>query len=302
MKKLMFAALALTAQLQAYFFFSPETLEKNLTAYSAEEKEWIAKDLKVVKSVCFPEKPESKTRPRYLATAGSPGSRKTTTLERFLDTHPDYASCIYIDPDPRTLKYMVHTYVSRSLNPLTIAKVGDYNEVIKQGYEKWRLGSLYISGVLLEEALENHYDVAHGTTLTADFVPRLLQTIRDAGYEITLLLCSAEDNFRSDAIRYRNEVQRFYQCSPEDAVNKGKFFPQRMETYFTYADRLHFYWSDDLQTAERLAASWENGRLTIIDQEAWERFGQKYEGVRQALLNDGKEILAWADLVNRYAR
>ncbi len=293
-----FATAAISVQ--AHFFYPQEMLDSNLKTYSEEEKRAIQKDLSVVQSVCFPENPQSKTRPIYLATAGSPGSRKTTILEKFLKTHLEYADCIYLDPDPRTLKYMVHTYISRSLSPLVISESKDYLTAIKNAYEKWRFASMYICSTLLEKAFLNRYDVAHGATLTGEIVPRLLNTIKEAGYEITLLLCCAEDEFRVQAIKYRNEVQRFYQSSHEDAVAKGKLFPQRMESYFTYADKLHFFWSDNLETPERLAASYEEGELLIHDPLAWDCFVQKYEKDRQALLAEGKNLPSFQDLITKY--
>jgi hypothetical protein len=302
MKKFLLSLLLFAISLNAHFFFSPEVLRGNLKTYSDEEKNAIEKDLLVVRNVCFPEHPQPKERPLYLATAGSPGSRKTTILERFLKTHPEYSDCVYLDPDPRTLKYMVHTYISRSLSPLAAAETGDYRTVIKQAYDKWRGGSNYISATLLEEAFQLRYDIAHGTTLTGEVVPRLLQTIHDAGYDIALLLCSCEDEFRVNAITHRNEVQRFYQSSPEDALSKGKFFPQRMPTYLAYADKLYFYWSDDLAVPERLAATYENGTVTILDTDAWNRFAHKYEKDRAALQAEGKELPAWEALFTSIPR
>jgi len=302
MRNIFISAVLAAASLQANFFFTQEMLEGNLKTYTEEEKAAIEKDRAVVKSVCFPANPQSKERPRYVASAGSPGSRKTTILEKFLSQNPEYSDCIYLDPDPRTLKYMAHTYISRSLSPLVIAGADNYGEVIKNAYNKWRFGSTYIAAALLEEAFQNRYDVAHGATLTGDIVPRMLQTIKEGGYEITLLLCSCEDDFRVQAITRRNEVQRFYQSSPEDAVAKGKFFPQRMGAYFTYADKLRFYWSDSLETPERLAASYEDGRLAIHDQEAWERFIGKYEKDREALKAEGKELPSWEELTGNFIR
>lgn len=297
MKKVFLAAILAMSSVHAHFFLSEEMINSNLKSYTEEEKVAIQKDLAVVKSVCFPDKLVSKKHPIYVATAGSPGSRKTTILEKFLHNNAAYADCVYLDPDPRTLKYMVHTYISRSLNPYMIAETGDYNLVIKNGYDKWRAASNYISGTLTEEVLSNHADFAHGTTLTGDVVPGLLQKLKDNGYEITLLLCSATDDFRVASVIYRNDVTRFYQSSPEDIVSKGKFFPQRLKTYFTFADKLYFYWSDNINETEHLAATFDKGKLTVQDQEAWNLFSQKYESDREALRAEGKDLLSWDDLI-----
>lgn len=301
MKKIIIGALLAFSSLQAYFFYSPEMREANLSAYTEEEKSAIEKDLFFVKSVCFSENPQPKDRPLYIATAGSPGSRKTTILERFLNNHEEYSDCVYLDPDPRTLKYMAHTYISRSLSPLLVSQVQDYDQVIQDAYNKWRYASTHICAALLEEAFQNRRDVAHGTTMTGKHAPPLLKSIQDAGYKITLLLCSCEDDFRVNSITYRNAVQRFYQSSPEDAIAKGKLFPERMETYFTYADKLYFFWSDDLMSPERLAGSYKGGKLTIHDADAWDRFVRKYERDRQALRTEGKELPSWEELLKMRA-
>jgi len=92
---------------------------------------------------------------------------------------------------------------------------------------------------------------------------------------------------RRDSVTYRNEVVRFYQSSPEDAVSKGILFPQRMQSYFTYADQLYFFWSDSLHFTERLAEIWTKGNLTILDDEAMQRFIDKYEADRRTFQASG---------------
>lgn len=68
---------------QPYFFFPRDNLSKNLKNYSEQEKKLIERDLEVVRSVCFSDKEASGETPLYIATAGAPGSRKTTILEKF---------------------------------------------------------------------------------------------------------------------------------------------------------------------------------------------------------------------------
>ena len=297
MKRIFIAALLATSSVHAHFFLPEEMIHSHLKSYTEEEKTAIQKDLAVVKSVCFPTHLEAKKHPVYLATAGSPGTRKSTILEKFLHNNAAYTDCVYLDPDTRTLKYMVHTYISRSLSPYVVAETGDYNLVVKNGYEKWRGASLYISGMLIEEVLGHQADFAHGTTLTGDVVSSLLQKLKEKGYEITLLLCSATDDFRVASVRYRNEVTRFYQSSPEDILSKGKLFPQRLKTYFTYADKLYFYWSDALSETERLAATYDRGKLRVQDMEAWNLFAQKYEMDRESLRTEGKDIPSWEEQI-----
>lgn len=275
--------------LEAELFFTPQMIATHLDTYTEQEIALIEKDLKVVRSVCFDNVHNTEKR-FYVATAGGPGARKTTILEKFMNTHPEYQGGVYLDPDPRTLKFMVHTYHAQSLNPLIISQAQNYDQVIKEAYSKWRGGANYIVLNLFEEAVEAGHNVIYGTTSTGAHIPEFFAKLKENGFQIVLLLCSCPDNLRKEAVEYRNQVVRFYQSSPEDAVAKGKIFPQRMKDYFDYADVLYFYWSDDLFSSERLAGIWQNGKLEIHDSEAMQHFSDKYEADRASLAAEGKMI------------
>ena len=278
--------------LQAELFFTPQMIANHLETYTDKEIQLLEKDLAVVRSICLDDTHNTDTR-FYLATAGGPGARKTTILEKFVAAHPEYQDGVYLDPDPRTLKFMAHTYYAQSLNPLVISQANDYDQVIKSAYDKWRCGSNYIVLTLFEEAVAAGRSIIYGTTLTGAHIPRFFAKLKENGYQIVLLLCSCPDSLRQKAVEYRNRVVRFYQSSPEDAVSKGKFFPQRMGAYFAYADLMYFYWSDDLFSPEKLAAVWRNGKLEIHDSEAMQRFAEKYEEDRLALAAEGQIIPAF---------
>lgn len=288
------------AMAENHLFFSSQAIASHLNGYNEEEKAAIGKDLEVVRSVCSSSVSEETSRPLYLATAGGPGARKTTILERFLRDHALLSKITYVDPDQRALKFMSHTYYNRSLSALVSGEDENYAMVVKNAYEKWRGGSNFIALTLLEEAFSHKRSVAHGTTSTGEHIPKFLAKVKEAGYDITLLLCSCEDSFRKQAIQYRNEEQKFYQSSPEDAVMKGKFFPQRMSAYFTYADTLYLYWSDDLATKERLAAVFKDGILQVLDAQALHLFVHKFEQDRALLNAEGKQIPSWNELVGLY--
>jgi Zeta toxin len=278
--------------LHAELFFTPEMISSHLKTYTEEEIQWIQKDLTIARSICLNSSQNTDMR-FYLATAGAPGSRKTTILEKFVASHPEYQSGVYLDPDPRTLKFMAHTYYAQSLTPLVISQTGDYDQVIKNAYNKWAASSNYIALTLFEEATQEGRSIIYGTTSTGAHIPHFFARLKENDYKIILLLCSCSDALRYEAINYRNQVTRFYQSSPEDAVAKGKFFPQRMGAYFAYADLMYFYWSDDLFSPERLAAVWQNGKLEIHDSEAMQRFVDKYEADRATLATEGQIIPAF---------
>ncbi|HEX2578957.1 MAG TPA: zeta toxin family protein [Rhabdochlamydiaceae bacterium] len=303
MKKL-FYVIVFTAALQAegHFFFSPQQIEKHLVSYNEQEKEEIANDLAVVRSVCRVKEAPSKKQPFYLATAGGPGARKSTILERFIQRNPEFQSGVYLDPDHRGLKFMSHTYYNLSLNALMAASNPDYLEVRKAAYEKWREASNYITLVLLEEALQKKSDIIHGTTLTGDYVTEFLKKLKAAGSHITLVLCYCEDQIRKEAIEYRNNEQRFYQSTPEEEMSKGKAFVEKLSVYFEYADTLHLYWSDDLLAEERNAVIFDKGKMIINEGCGCvlARFVTQYEEDRKALLAEGKMVPDWEELFLLY--
>ena len=280
---------------QGELFFTPKMISSHLSGYTDQEIQQIVKDLKVVRSVCLDGTRNTESR-FYLATAGGPGACKTTILEKFVSSHPEYQDGVYLDPDPRTLKYMVHTY-HQSLSPLIISQTENYNQAIKNAYYKWRYASNYIVLTLFEEAYAKGRSIIYGTTSTGSHVSSFFTKLKENGYQTVLLLCSCPDEVRHQAVEYRNNVIRFYQSSPEDAVAKGKFFAERMGVYFAQADLMYLYWSDSLFAPERLAAIWRNGTLEVQDRDAMQKFADKYEMDRAALEAEGQQIPPFDSLI-----
>src|SRR5262249_19550224 len=114
MKKLFSLLVFSTSALCANIFFTPEMIQTHLKEYTPEERELIEQDLKAIREICVAHVPAS-TKPTYLSTAGAPGARKTTILERFVKAHPELGPNVYVDPDQRALKFMANTYYARSL-------------------------------------------------------------------------------------------------------------------------------------------------------------------------------------------
>ena len=281
-----------------FIFFSPQMITTHLNGYNEAEKALIEKDLSVVRSVCFSNAAPIKGRaPLYVATAGGPGSRKTTILERFLNEHCEFAHYAYLDPDPRALRFMVHTYYDQSLNYRSIAAGKNYDDVLEAAYAKWRSGSNYITLTLLEEAFSQNLDIVHGTTSTGNHLAPFYTALKQAGYQIELLLCSCEDLVRDDALEYRNKQIRFFQSSPEDVIEKTKLFSKKIPLYFQYADKLYFYWSNGLFQPERLAAVLNGNTFEVLDFEAYIQFVGKYEIDRQKHLGEGTQLPSFKELL-----
>jgi len=294
--------LCLICSLQAeeYVLFSPEQILSYLLSYSDQEQEEIVKDLQVVRSVCKLKEASTQNRPVYLATAGNSNSRKSTILERFIKENPVYQTGVYLDPDERALKFMVHTYYAQSLNALQTASSPYYLNVQQAAYEKWRAASRYITFSLLEEALQKKTTIIHGTTLTEAYVPEFLQKLKAEGYHITLVLCYSEDDLRTEAVQYKQDEQKSYPSPLGDA----KIFPEKMSTYFQYADTLYLYWSDDLLSEERLAAIFDKGEMILREgcACALNHFMSKYEEDRDALILEGKTLPTWEELMQIYLK
>lgn len=277
-----------------------EQINSLLEIYTDKDQQLIKKDLGVVRSVCFDNKSPEKIK-KYIATAGGPGARKSTTLEFFMQKNKSSDSFVYLDPDQRALKFMAHTYIAQGLSSLTASMAADYLDVIKNAYNKWRSGSNYIAQTLLNEAIDGGYSIAFGTTSTGAHVGGLFEQLKKQGYEITLLLCGATDATRVDAIRHRNTMQRFYQSSPEDAVNKGIAFAERMETYFQSVDVLELFWSEKKDSPITHAATIHNKQITLHDSAAYNSFVNQHNAYVATLSKEGKTIKEWDALLLSYS-
>lgn len=283
-------------------FSKEEHLTPLLKEYSEDDQREILKDLKLVEELCFSGcHPAIGRAPIYLATAGAPGARKSTILETILHNEPAFHQCVYLDPDQRALKWMVHTYYNTSLTAFNTKDKQCYPLLQKEAYNTWRSASNFIANSLLEKALQGHYDIAHGTTMTGQHIARLMDIVKKQGYTIILALCGAEDETRARAILYRNEVQGFYQATPEDVREKGKLFPQRFPIYFAKADEMRLYWSDAFDSPERLCAVLKKGKIEVFDKVGYDRFVDKYNRDRAAYTKQtDSTIPSWQECLNQW--
>ena len=281
---------------KAVIFFQSD-LDSMIEEYSSVERVAIKKDHEVIDGICFEGVAPRSSSPIYLATAGAPGARKSTILEHLLREDPQLANTVYVDPDQRALKWMIHTYHRHSLTADAVSRSVSYPLLQKAAYDKWRGGSNYIANSILEKALRGGYDIAHGTTMTGPYISRLMTLVKEQGYMITLALCSCEDGVRKEAIHYRSAVQGFYQVDSNDVVKKGNLFPKRMLTFFSHADTLMLFWSDQFDSRERLAAIFSKKGLKVLDQVAYDCFVDKYERDRMQLdLEEKLDLPKWATL------
>lgn len=259
----------------------------------------IESDLDVVNAVCVDnvnEVAKDKT-PIYLATAGAPLSGKSTVLEQVMQSarYKSIASDGFakVDPDRWGMLFMVHMYHNWLMSASTIADAPDFETAQKRAYDIARPASNYIALDILQFASENNYNIAHGTTMTSPHIGNMLQWLKEHGYRIDLLLCSAEDEMRAEAAEYRSGVQGYYQSTPEDALEKGLMFPQRMRTYFENADNLHLFWRAGVNEDAVHAATYsiQAGTTQIHNAESYGNFWNKYERDCHSLKSNGSVIL-----------
>ena len=93
-------------------------------------------------------------------------------------------------------------------------------------------------------------------------------------------MCYASDQTRLDAVQRREQEQAFVQADPKDVIAKGKDFPLRFPIYFQFADKISFYWQNELQNGQlpKPAATWERttNEIVIHDAVDWAKFCKQY--------------------------
>lgn len=67
----------------------------------------------------------------------------------------------------------------------------------------------------------------------------------------------------------------------------------------THNTETRLYWSDALFSPERLAAVWQDGKLEIHDEEAMNRFIDKYEADRASLGEEGQIIFSFESYLEK---
>lgn len=263
--------------------FPRDFIEGFIKDYSEEDKIRIKKDLKIVEQITFDTaKPtiDESTTLEYLATAGGPGSAKTTALEAFLVTNK-IDHFVYADPDQVSLKNMNFTY-RQALRNYDFALAKSNYEALKFAYDKWRGASNYICHEMLQAAFDGKYSIAHGTTSTSPYVSSLYEKVKALGYRITLLLCYSQDETRKRAVERREREQAFVQTDPREVISKGSDFPRRFDIYFEYANEIFFYWNNELDHGQlptpcaRFVKNENDSSLTVINQTDWNHFCNKY--------------------------
>jgi len=255
----------------------------------------MSKDRTIVREICFGESEpglEPTKNKIYLATAGAPCAGKSTVLEQMIHFDNRYKNLVKVDPDRWAMLFMLHTYANYMMSPRMVANAKSYQEAQVKAYDICRPASNIISLEIMNDAVENGLSVAHGTTLTSPHVAGLLKNLKEKGYQIHLLICMASDETRSSAANHRCTAQGYYQSTPEDVREKGILLPQRMQTYFEYADELAFFWRKGANENAILAAQIKEQKFAIIDQEAYQAIVNHHD------VNKTSDIKTFLELLN----
>ena len=222
-------------------FLPKEVNRKLLGVYGIDDLIRIHKDLLQLQESLFAG--ADKGVRQYVATAGSPGSGKSTVLEAFMAQSQTHF--VYADPDRATLLHMENTYKrDRALGLRTP----------EEAYNYWRDASNFLANYFLAKALQEGYAVTHGTTMTAPamVIERIFTTLKNVyGYSVHLLDINCDNLVREQSEQQRR-AHGVVQCTCEDFYNKGKAFCQRFPSYLG-ADRIDFYYRDRIDHASCVA-------------------------------------------------
>jgi predicted ABC-type ATPase len=250
----------------------------------------MSKDRPIVRQICFEESAPAKNK-IYLATAGAPCAGKSTVLEQMMHFDGRYRKLVKVDPDRWAMLFMLYTYVNYMMSPRMIASAKNYQDAQIKAYDVCRPASNIISLEIMNDAIENGYSVAHGTTLTSPHIAGLLQSLKNQGYEVHLLVCMASDETRASAANHRCTAQGYYQSTPEDVREKGILLPQRMQTYFEYADELGFFWRKGANENATLAAQIKGQKFEIVDHEAYQALVNYHDTSKTSEIKTFSELL-----------
>lgn len=223
------------------YFFKKEQIRDLLNDYSLNELEAIYNDYFLLKEKTFENADKNQFPPQYVVTAGGPGAGKSTVLENYLKENKGFA---YVDPERTCLLHMENTY----------KKDIETGETAQASFTKWRNASNFIAKVLMCNALEDGYNLAHGAAMTSEFSKFELQAVKNNyGYNRKILHITCPNEIRIASENARRE-SGIVQCTDEDLKNKGKAFFKRLEDYLRNADEIDYYYRSDMTTVEKVAA------------------------------------------------
>lgn len=244
-------------------------------SYTEKERALLQADIEEIYEKI--EREQLSPRREAVMTAGAPGAGKTFLLRQHMLRNSKKRNFAYIDPDDICLKSMKRTYLKDLKDTLiSIQRQNFFSEeeenltelAAKQVlYNHWRPGSNAANHLILANLIRQGLPFYFGTTSTSPTVANLFKLLKEENYHIRLLHITASDDTRWQSILKENRT--FLHTTAEDIRNKGKFFYQRLQTYFEWADTIEFYYRSESDQDAVLAAIWTKTDLTIINQTAY---------------------------------
>ena len=103
---------------------------------------------------------------------------------------------------------------------------------------------------------------------------------------------TAPDDVRWGSIQRRD--QEFVQTTEVDTHEKGKLVPERIQdTFLAHADQIEFYYREAVDGDAKLAATWADKQVIVIDTEGYGRIKE----IHNAAVKDSHPELLWEKAV-----
>jgi hypothetical protein len=230
-------------------------------------------------------------------SAGAPGAGKTVVMNQLRKKEESSGKVPYICPDDVCLKQQANTY----------------NADIKAGmdksdaYTKWRPASNAANHIVLGNLIRGdgkgkRYPLFFGTTSQSHLTHLFYTHLKEHGYKIRVIHVSAPDTVRKESIKIRDKT--FVQTTDEDIRDKGLEVTKRVQdTFLKLADTIEFYYRSEATKDATLAATWTRdeassplqGKVAILNKEAYEGIKATHNIATQVLKDKGEEAMTWEE-------
>lgn len=220
----------------------------NPSVYSDKEAINLRYDIQEIYDSILAEEPVKEN--IAIITAGAPGAGKTWKMRQILEENKAAGKVFaYIDPDDVCLRRQTKTYLS------DISATNGSKEERQAAYNKWRPGSNAANHLILGNLIRSKYGFCFGTTSSGPATGSFFDFLKKQGYQIRLIHVTAPEETRWESIKERDK--NFVQTTEQDTREKGYLLPQRInDTFLKHADRIEFYYRDEVKQNAQLAAVW----------------------------------------------
>ncbi len=226
-------------------------------------------------------KPEPSGKPEFVLVVGSPGSGKTTYLNKFIAAAPKQFVNVALDEIREGLDLFKDAMQSKFNLGATAIEADDY------AYKKYRNAGLYVGRQVMNRLSENGYNIAYGyqpSNLSGDR-RNLLNVIMDAGYDVKVKFIHAPYQELETAIVVRGE--QVGRNTQEGYVEwQHSEMPYAVESASRLPLDIEFLWRARHDAAPVLAAKTDNhGNICTVNPEAVGGFMKELHAVSPIILS-----------------